>query len=84
MVRYGFRIGSFVLREESTQSLTFAKHYVHRGNRLHHLWGEGGHCYSVSEECVCKLCCGEIPFVECGQLQVNTDNIRQIVKVLHT
>ena len=49
--------------------------------------------HSVSEEWVCKFCgCAELEkyhllggeWANCGQLQVNRDDIRQIVKVLHT
>ena len=58
-ILYGVRIGSFVVGEESTQSLPFAKHHVRwcmgmwLSNGLHHVWCEGEHCHSVSEECVC-------------------------------
>ena len=61
-------------------------------NRLHHMWCEGGHCYSVGEECVCELFgCSAVEkyqlvmceWANCGQLQVNMGNIRQIENVLH-
>ena len=62
-------------------------------NVLHHLWCEAGQCYSVSEACVCKLCGSagvkkyhllRCEWANCGQLLVNRDNIRQIIKGLHT
>ena len=55
------------------------------------MWCEGGQCVAVSVECVCKFCgCVgaekyyllRCEWANCGQLQVNRDNIRQIVKVL--
>ena len=76
------RIGSFVIGEEDTQSIPFAKQHVRRcmgmwiSNGLHHLWCEAGQCYVASEECACKFC-------GCAELHVNRDNLRQIVKVLH-
>ena len=56
------RIGSFLIGEEDTQSIPFAKQHVRRcmgmwiSNGLHHLWCEAGQCYVVSEECACKFC----------------------------
>ena len=58
-------------------------------NALHHLWCEGGQCYSDGEECVCKLCgCAGVEkchlltceWANCEQLHVNRDNFQQIVK----
>ena len=64
-------------------------------NGLHHLWYEAGQCYFVSDECACKVCgsarVDKYPMLRCEWasceqlgLQVNRDNIRQIVNVLHT
>ena len=93
-----FTTGSFVVGGEDTQSIPFTKHHVHcmgmwLSNRLHHLWCEEGQCYFVSEECACNFCgcagmekyhLSRCEWANCGKLQVNRDNIRQIVKVLHT
>ena len=55
-----------------------------------HLWCGAGQCYFVSEECACKFCgCDGVDkyhllrcqWASCEQM--NRDNIRQIVKVLH-
>ena len=98
-LRYGVRIGSFVVGDEDTQSIPFAKQHVCRcmsmwiSNGLHHLWCGAEQCYFVSEECAYKFCgyAGVVKYnlltcewANCEQLQVNRDNIRQIAKVLHT
>ena len=94
-LRHGARMGSFVVGED-TPSIPFGKHYVRRymgmwlSHELHHLWCGAGQCYFVSKECACEFCaCAVVDkyhlfscdWASCEQM--NKDNIRQIVKVLH-
>ena len=99
-LQYGVRMGSFVVGEDTQSILFAKHYVRHCmgmwiSNGLHHQWCEAGRCYFVSDECACK-CCGcagvdkyhlsRCGWTSCEQLglQVNSDNIRQIVKVLHT
>ena len=96
-LRYGVRMGSFVIGEEDTQSILFAKQHIRRcmgmwiSNGLHQLWCEAEQCYVVSS---CRFCgCAGVEkyhllrcvseWANCEQLHVNRENIQQIVKVLH-
>ena len=98
-LRYGVRMGSFVIGEEDTRSIPFAKQHVRRcmgmwiSNGLHHLWCEAEQCYVVSEECACRFCgCAGVEkyhlltgeWANGEELHVNRENIQQIVLVLHT
>ena len=79
--------------------MPFAKQHVRRcmgmliSNGLHHLWCEAGQWYVVSEEYAGKFCgCAGVEkyhllaceWANYERLHVNRDNIRQIVRVLHT
>ena len=60
-LRYGVRMGSFVVGEEDTQSIPFAKDHAVWACGLATgctiiMWCEPGQCYFVCEECACKLC----------------------------